>query len=50
MAIASTISTIEGIIPWLILAGVIIFISIRLVIGPLVAQVVRARKRKNEEA
>lgn len=48
MIIASTLSTIEAIIPYLILASVVIFIVIRLVAVPLVDFLWRARRRKNE--
>lgn len=51
MMIASTLSTIEAVIPYLILAGVIVFILLRLVGVSLVDVLVHAlhaRKRKNE--
>lgn len=45
---ASTVSTIEAVIPYLILAGVIVFIALRLVGVSLVDVLERARRRKNE--
>ncbi len=48
MISASTLSTIEAVIPYLILAGVVVFIVLRLVVAPLVDSVRHARKRKNE--
>lgn len=47
MIIASTVSTIEAVIPYLVLATVAAFILLRLV-GPLVDGLWRSRKRKNE--
>jgi hypothetical protein len=46
MVIASTASTIEGIIPYVILAAVIAFFVVRLVAGPLADFL--SRKRKSE--
>ncbi len=48
MNIASTTSTIEGIIPYVILAGVVAFILSRLAAGPLADLLSHARKRKDE--
>ncbi|HEU5439697.1 MAG TPA: hypothetical protein VFU88_10440 [Ktedonobacterales bacterium] len=48
MIIASTLSTIEAIIPYLIAAGVVVFIILRLVGAPLADLLGHARKRKNE--
>lgn len=48
MMLASTVSTIEAVIPYLILAGVIVFIALRLVGVSLVDVLERARRRKNE--
>lgn len=48
MVIASTLTTIEAVIPYLILAAVIVFIGFRLVVAPLVDFLRRARKRQNE--
>ncbi len=47
MISASTLSTIEAIIPYLILAGIGAFFILRLVV-PLVDHVWHAGKRKNE--
>ena len=49
MVVASTLSTIEGVIPYVILAGVVLFILLRLVVMPLVDFLVRAR-RDNQRA
>lgn len=48
MIIASLLSTIEAVVPYLILASVIVFIITRLVVIPLVDLLWRARRRKNE--
>lgn len=48
MIIASTLSTIEAIVPYLILAGVVVFIILRLFGIPIVDLLWHARKRKNE--
>ncbi len=48
MIVASALSTIEGIIPYLILACVVLFFIVRLVVMPLVDALVRARQRKDE--
>ena len=48
MILASTLSTIEAVIPYLILAGVIAFIILRLVGVSLIDLIWQAFKRKNE--
>jgi hypothetical protein len=50
MIVASTLSTIEGVIPYVILAGVVVFFLLRLVVLPLVDFLVRARRRDNQHA
>jgi hypothetical protein len=45
--IASTASTFENIIPWVVLAIVVIYVVLRQVVGPLLDSL-QARKRKNE--
>jgi hypothetical protein len=49
MMIASTLSTVEAVIPYVILASVAVFIALRLVVGPLVDLLRRARKGKRED-
>jgi hypothetical protein len=48
MIVASTTSTIEGIIPYVILAGVVAFILSRLADGPLADLLSRTRKREGD--
>jgi hypothetical protein len=48
MVAVSTLSTVEAIIPYLVLAGVVVFIALRVVVFPLVDLLLQARKRKNE--
>lgn len=50
MIVASTLSTIEGVIPYVILAGVVFFFLLRLVVMPLIDILVRARRRDNQRA
>lgn len=50
MILASTLSTIEAVIPYLILAGVIVFIVLRLVGVSLVDLIGQILKRKKEHA
>lgn len=49
MIVASTLSTIEAVIPYLILSGVVLLIAVRLVVGPLVEHLRHARQREEEQ-
>lgn len=50
MFVASTLSTIEAVIPYVILAVVVVFFLLRLVVMPLIEFMIRARHRDNQRA